>query len=533
MTTGISLPESSTDPVAVANNVQVYCKDTAGVSQLFARSDDGSVSQLSGVSAGMSIGGAITGATAGSVLFAGVAGVLAQDNANLFWDNTNNRLGIGTTTPAWPLHILQPNAASICGRVRASSTSSYSAIEYYEASNIVETMMGWGNALVAFTHYRNTSFIHSPNTDIVFGNASINMIQFGVGNGAGAAYIDMESGQSSAALSTAARVRIRYNHSTIKFQVSMNAGAFQDFVTTVGGAAFIQGSVIFQGTGGNLQQDNANFFWDDTNNRLGIGTAAPATRIHVVGDSQFFDGQIYSRRDHATGGPAFFQNNNAANTGPSAVGFLSQAGVFKSYFGHFPSAYAFTYMQNKNGVLAFTGENIVFGNATVLQNEFGMTAGSAFFTMADGASAAMSASNTMRLRYDDGNQAPQISFDGSSYFDIALLNAALTNGSVLFASAGRISEDNANLNWDNTNNRLGIGTSAPSAALHVTTGSRFDAAIDLSNIAAGSPNLNITATSDTPTVTWGAAAGNEASTTPAGYLEIVVGGSPRYIPFWA
>ncbi|KKQ01470.1 MAG: hypothetical protein US12_C0045G0007, partial [Parcubacteria group bacterium GW2011_GWA2_36_24] len=37
--------------------------------------------------------------TAGSVLFAGASGILQQDNANFFWDDTNNRLGIGTTAP--------------------------------------------------------------------------------------------------------------------------------------------------------------------------------------------------------------------------------------------------------------------------------------------------------------------------------------------------------------------------------------------------------------------------------------------------
>jgi len=51
------------------------------------------------------IGETITGATAGSVLFAGASGVLAQDNANLFWDDTNNRLGIGTTSPGQLLQV--------------------------------------------------------------------------------------------------------------------------------------------------------------------------------------------------------------------------------------------------------------------------------------------------------------------------------------------------------------------------------------------------------------------------------------------
>ena len=36
--------------------------------------------------------------TPGSVVFAG-ASTLAQDNASLFWDATNKRLNIGTTSP--------------------------------------------------------------------------------------------------------------------------------------------------------------------------------------------------------------------------------------------------------------------------------------------------------------------------------------------------------------------------------------------------------------------------------------------------
>lgn len=62
---------------------------------------------------------------------------------------------------------------------------------------------------------------------------------------------------------------------------------------------------------------------------------------------------------------------------------------------------------------------------------------------------------------------------------------------------------------------------------------KINKTIDISAIGAGTTNFIITATSDTPTVTWGAAAGNEASAAPAGYLEITVGGNARYIPFWS
>lgn len=42
-----------------------------------------------------------------------------------------------------------------------------------------------------------------------------------------------------------------------------------------------QGSVVFAGTGGALSEDNANFFFDDSNNRLGLGTSSPSSVFHI------------------------------------------------------------------------------------------------------------------------------------------------------------------------------------------------------------------------------------------------------------
>jgi hypothetical protein len=43
--------------------------------------------------------------TAGSIVFAGSSGTYTQDNSNLFWDNTNKTLGIGTTSSIYKLII--------------------------------------------------------------------------------------------------------------------------------------------------------------------------------------------------------------------------------------------------------------------------------------------------------------------------------------------------------------------------------------------------------------------------------------------
>ncbi len=47
----------------------------------------------------------LSSVTAGSVLFAGTSGLVSQDNANFFWDDTNNRLGVGTNTPGYTLDV--------------------------------------------------------------------------------------------------------------------------------------------------------------------------------------------------------------------------------------------------------------------------------------------------------------------------------------------------------------------------------------------------------------------------------------------
>jgi hypothetical protein len=72
--------------------------------------------------------------------------------------------------------------------------------------------------------------------------------------------------------------------------VFSDANGFDGTIALVGSVATLTittalttGSVGFIGASGALLQDNANFFWDDTNNRLGIGTNAPTTAIDVFG----------------------------------------------------------------------------------------------------------------------------------------------------------------------------------------------------------------------------------------------------------
>lgn len=70
--------------------------------------------------------------------------------------------------------------------------------------------------------------------------------------------------------------------SVLKTDASMMIGAALTVGTDLSiGNANTSGSVLFVNSSTNVAQDNANFFWNDTTHRLGIGTNSPSTAIEV------------------------------------------------------------------------------------------------------------------------------------------------------------------------------------------------------------------------------------------------------------
>jgi len=76
----------------------------------------------------------------------------------------------------------------------------------------------------------------------------------------------------------------------------------------------VEGSVLFAGTGGLLSQDNTNFFWDNANKRLGIGTTAPATSLDVVGGNIQTNSALVARGTSNGGEAAHLVVNAGAST---------------------------------------------------------------------------------------------------------------------------------------------------------------------------------------------------------------------------
>jgi hypothetical protein len=87
----------------LTGNVTGNASGTAATVTGAAQTNITSVGTLSGLT--VTAAPTFSALTPGSVPFAGTAGLLSQNNANLFWDNTNKELGIGTPSPDAALHV--------------------------------------------------------------------------------------------------------------------------------------------------------------------------------------------------------------------------------------------------------------------------------------------------------------------------------------------------------------------------------------------------------------------------------------------
>ncbi len=174
-------------------------------------------------------------------------------------------------------------------------------------------------------------------------------------------------------------------------------------------ASGVAGAVQFS-SGSNLASDAANFFWDNSTKRLGIGLNAPTESIHTTGNVKSV------------------MHKFIAQTGWAAPGTVSGGSVGTLTANYFCTA-------NATGTqVVCTTSGIGIGNI----------------------SATGTASATTYLRGDGAWTAPPVASPSG------------TSGAIQFTNGTAFTSDVATFFWDNTNKRLGIGNGAPTVKLDVS-----------------------------------------------------------------
>lgn len=95
--------------------------------------------------------------------------------------------------------------------------------------------------------------------------------------------------------------------------------------------ALTSGSVLFS-NGTTIAQDNANLFFDNTNNRLGIGTASPATTLQIVGTTTLRAILPELDNTYNIGSATFRYNNIYARAILSGASTLDLYSTISSFF---------------------------------------------------------------------------------------------------------------------------------------------------------------------------------------------------------
>lgn len=314
----------------------------------------------------LSIGEPVVSGTSGSVLFVDASGELAQDNGNLFWDEANKAFGIGTANPGEGYGV----AADISLGIRRAGGANFI---------LIDNVTTGADAGI----YLQTAALNLD-ACIFVDETDSQKLKFATGSFSGHT---SRTSQTWLTIDQAGTVMV-------------NQALALNYVAP-GRVLFVDAS----SSSGKVMGD-AHFGWNPAggaDGNLTLGSGAPTGDTLTVTNSGAGSSVMCIRSTNAAGySVAVFHDSGNGEQG--AVGYAN-------------ASVSATYVAGKNYLFADTTD-WVFANPTQVQVEIGMTAGAAFIELADGASAAVSAANCARLRWNNGTGKLQVSKSGAAYVDI-------------------------------------------------------------------------------------------------------------------
>ena len=246
---------------------------------------------------------------------------------------------------------------------------------------------------------------------------------------------------------------IRYNNTGTGAVEAYYNGAWNSLVTsaTLGTSTPAAGSTGYvQFNSGGYLGASSNFYWDNTNSRIGLGTMTPGDTLTVNGTVGYMLGSDYTTtgsHNNVSLGTASAVRYNGAGTA-TFTGIAAGANGQILYL-HNPSAYTLTLL-NLSGSSSAANQ-IVTGT---------------------GANLPVPSNTSVTLQYDATASLWRVT--GSSNSATSL--PAGSNTQVQFNNSGAFGAS-SNFVWDNTNGRVGIGSTSPTQALDVVGNGKFSTGV--------------------------------------------------------
>ena len=240
--------------------------------------------------------------TPGSVLFAGTGGLISQDNANLYWDNINKRLGIGTTNPAGILHVTTGTTNALVidnsGNVGIGTTTPFSLLELYKnnAHSILTITSATSTTYSPQIQFRTgnpptvnysmgvertyNSFVITNSNDVNNFNNGISITPYNVGIGTNIPSTKLHVYSNDRAI----LFLEGYNGSAFRYSINSltNTGKWSLFVDPLSGFGNT-GAFMIASADDTFSSFNPRFVISHSSGNIGIGTTTPAYKLHVIG----------------------------------------------------------------------------------------------------------------------------------------------------------------------------------------------------------------------------------------------------------
>jgi hypothetical protein len=355
---------------------------------------------------------------------------ITYDASQLYWDSSNNRLGIGVSSPSDRLHL--------ANSIRINSTTAGQMQIGYPGNG--------GNAYIGYVVANQilnfATFTNSPWDIIKYraGNSSSASHQFYASNQSTTDLIILKN--SNIGISTdSPQQKLHIDNGNIRVENTTPVIEFHDTSAVGADISFVNDGLVLSHA--DVTGDNQLVI--ASNSGVGIGTNAPTATLHAyspVPSSTVFNvegtnGSLFSVVDNLSG-VLMSVNNNAGLP------------VFEVY----------------------DDDSIIAGRFA--QNDFVISSGGSVGIGTDSPVSKLDVSGVITANGGDSDEWNEAYDWVSASGGLPFASGTGSAGHVAFwTDTNQLSYDNGQLYWDQSNNRLGVGTSSPSYPLDIAGGIGF------------------------------------------------------------